>query len=86
MADKATSAIGVEQIWVTVTEGAELTGYSRDHVQKLARENWKLSEDERLIKIRKHSSGYAIWLPDLMNYIAEHGLGPYQKLNSSKNV
>jgi hypothetical protein len=69
----------VEEIWVNVTEGAEKTGYYRDHVQKLARDNWKLPEEERLIKIRKRTNGYDIWLPDLMNYVENHGLGPYKR-------
>lgn len=59
----------VEEIWVNVAEGAEITGYHPDHVRRLARENGRLPEEQRYIQIRKDSSGYAIWLPDLMNYI-----------------
>jgi hypothetical protein len=77
MVEKPASDIGVEQIWVNVTEATGITGYSRVHVQKLARDNWKLPEAQRLIRIRKRSSGYDIWLPDLVNYIENHGLGPY---------
>jgi hypothetical protein len=68
-----------EEIWVSTGEGAQITGYHRDHVQKLARDNWKLPEQERLIRIRKRARGYDIWLPDLVNYISEHGYGPHQK-------
>jgi hypothetical protein len=71
-----------EEVWVNTTEGAEITGYHRDHVQKLARDSWKLPESERLIKIRKRSHGYDIWLPDLVNYIRNHGLGPYNRLKT----
>jgi hypothetical protein len=59
----------VEEIWVNVAEGAEKTGYHPDHVRRLARENRRLSEDQRFIRIRKGGHGYAIWLPDLMNYL-----------------
>jgi hypothetical protein len=70
----------IEEIWVSTGEGAEITGYHRDHVQKLARDNWKLPEDERLIRgIRKRKWGYDIWLPDLMSYIEKHGHGPFKK-------
>lgn len=70
-----------KEIWVNVTEGAEITGYNRDHVQKLARDNWNKPEDERLIKVKRRSSGYDIWLPDLIRYIEEHGHGPHKKRN-----
>ena len=76
MVEKPASDISVEEIWVNVTEGAEITGYHPDHVRELARNNWKLSEEERLIKIRKRSHGYDIWLPDLVRYKSEHGRGP----------
>jgi hypothetical protein len=82
MAEKQTSDLSVEEIWVNVTEGAELSGYNPDHVRLLARNNWKLAEEERLIKIRKRSHGYDIWLPDLMKYRAEVGRGPHEKDSS----
>jgi hypothetical protein len=59
----------IEEIWVNVAEGAEKTGYHPDHVRRLARENSRLPEAERFIRIRKDSHGYAIWLPDLMNHL-----------------
>jgi hypothetical protein len=64
----------IEEIWVNVAEGAEKTGYHPDHVRRLARENGRLPEDQRFIRIRKDSHGYAIWLPDLMNYTEQPGL------------
>jgi hypothetical protein len=68
-----------EETWVNVTEGAERTGYSRDHVQELARVNWNKPETERLIKVRRRSNGYDMWLPDLVAYIETHGHGPKRK-------
>ena len=66
----------IEQIWVNVTEGAELTGYNRNYVVKLAKKIWDKPEQERLIKLRRRSNGYELWLPDLINYMTEHGYGP----------
>ncbi|HEX2620337.1 MAG TPA: hypothetical protein VHL11_09325 [Phototrophicaceae bacterium] len=69
------------QEWVNVTEGAEITGYHPDYVRKLARDNSRLPEEERVIKVRQRSHGYQIWLPDLRNYIESIGNGPLQKRN-----
>jgi hypothetical protein len=68
-----------EETWVNVTEAAEITGYSRIHVLRLATQNWRLPENERLIRLRKRSSGYDIWLPDLASYIVNHGRGPHER-------
>jgi hypothetical protein len=68
----------VDEIWVNVTEATQLTGYSRIHMLRLATQNWRLPENERLFRLRKRSNGYEIWLPDLMDYIANHGHGPHK--------
>lgn len=68
-----------EEIWVSATEAAQITGYSAVHLRKVVRENFRLPEEERLIKIRKRSRGYDMWLPDLLVYMEEHGNGPHQK-------
>jgi hypothetical protein len=70
-----------EEIWVNVTEAAQITGYSRIHVLRLATQNWKLPEEARLIRLRKRSNGYDIWLPDLVSYIVNHGHGPHERLS-----
>jgi hypothetical protein len=59
----------VEEIWVNVAEATKITGYNLDHVRRLARENWRLPEDQRRIRVRKDDHAYAIWLPDLINYV-----------------
>lgn len=64
------------EIWVTVTEGAEITGYNRDYVKKLVVKVWKQPEEDRLIKLRRRSYGYEIWLPDLIEYSQNIGRGP----------
>ncbi len=67
-----------QQIWVTTREGAEVTGYNSQYLEKLANKNWRLPEDERLIKLRKRSGRYELWLPDVLIYIEEIGYGPHQ--------
>ena len=67
-----------QEIWVMTTEGAELTGYNRAYLEQVARDNWKLAEDKRLIKVRMRARRYEIWLPDLLRYIDEIGYGPHQ--------
>jgi hypothetical protein len=74
----------IEQIWVNVAEGAEKTGYHPDHVRRLARENERLPEAQRFIRIRKDPREYAIWLPDLMNY-AKRG-NPFANSDSSHQL
>jgi hypothetical protein len=71
-----------EEIWVTTTEAAEITGYDRKYLQKLASRNWKQPEDERSIRLRLRSNRYHMWLPDLIRYINEEGYGPYGKRGS----
>jgi hypothetical protein len=68
-----------QEIWVNVTEAAEITGYFRDHLRKLATRIWKQPEDKREIRLRKRSSGYEIWLPDLLAYIEKPARGPQPK-------
>jgi hypothetical protein len=71
----------VQEIWVTAAEGAEKTGFHLDHVRRLARENWRLPEDERFIRLRKESKEYALWLPDLMNYVTKNMFLDDQKID-----
>ncbi len=65
-----------QEIWVLTGEGAELTGYSQEYLEKMANKNWRLPEDDRLIKTRKRRGRYELWLPDLLRYIEEIGNGP----------
>ena len=72
-------ADNVEEIWVTVTEAAKLTGYSRHRVQRIAYNNWSLPEEEREIVMRRNSAGYLIYLPSLVEYALIPGNGPQPK-------
>jgi hypothetical protein len=67
-----------QEIWVMTEEGAEITGYSRNYLQQLAKKIFDQPEEERLVRIRMRSRRYEFWLPDLMHYIAEIGYGPHQ--------
>ncbi len=69
----------VDEIWVNVTEASEITGYNIEHMRRLARENWKLPEEERSIRILKRSNRYDVWLPDVVNYVSNLGRGPQGK-------
>ena len=69
----------VEPTWVNVTEAAAITGYNRQYFLKLAAKLWQQPEATRPIKMRKRSSGYDLWLPDLMVYIEKEARGPYVK-------
>jgi hypothetical protein len=76
--------IDVYETWVNVTEAAEITGYSRDRVQRIAYNNWKVPEEEREIKVERRSHGYMIWLPSLIAYSkkptgSRGGRGPRSK-------
>lgn len=76
---KPTGDISVEEIWVNVTEAAEITGYSRDRVLRIAHNNWRLPEAEREIEVERRSHGYMIWLPSLYKYLDRPGKGPQRK-------
>ena len=67
-----------QEIWVMTEEGAEITGYSRNYLQQLAKKIFDQPEEERLVRIRMRSRRYEFWLPDLIHYIAEIGYGPHQ--------
>lgn len=67
-----------QEIWVMTGEGSAITGYNALYLQKMARRNLALPEDERQFKVRMRGNRYEIWLPDLLRYIEEVGNGPHQ--------
>ena len=67
-----------QEIWVMTSEGSAITGYNALYLQKMARRNLALPEDERQFKVRMRGNRYEIWLPDLLRYIEEVGNGPHQ--------
>jgi len=72
----------VAQVWVTVTEAAQATGYNRQYITRLAQRISYQMEDQREIKIKRYSSGYHIWLPDLIAYMSRTRHGPHPKKTS----
>jgi hypothetical protein len=79
MTEQPVSDIDVQDIWVNVTEGAEMVGYHRMTVFKLVQTNWNLPEDEREIRVQRRSHGYMLWLPDLIKYSGKKGHAPQPK-------
>jgi hypothetical protein len=73
----------VEAIWDNVTEGAQITGYSREYMVKLAKKIFDRPEHEREVRIRKRTNGYDLWLPDLVAYMQQSDHGPYRKKSRS---
>jgi hypothetical protein len=74
-----------EQIWVSTSEGAAITGYNQVYLKILARKISHLPEDERLIQVRNRTGRYELWLPDLIKYIEEHGYGPHKPTESNNH-
>ena len=69
-----------DEIWVNITEGAQAVGYHREHLKKLVWLLYKKPEEEREIRLRRRSSYWEIWLPDLAAYIENKpGRGPKKK-------
>jgi hypothetical protein len=83
MTEQPVSDIVVHETWVNTSEAAELTGYHRNYVQKLARDNWSLPENERQILVQRHPNGYMLWLPALVEYLSEKSRGPHPKRKHS---
>jgi len=67
-----------EEIWVNTAEAAEITGYNRQYVMKLAQKMSLQPEEEREIKIRRRYV-YELWLPDLIAYVESARRGPQPK-------
>ena len=72
----------VEEIWVNMSEAAEISGYSYHRVRKLAWQMGQEPEEQRAIKVRKRSNGWEMWLPDLMSYAQRSRTGPPLKSKS----
>lgn len=55
--------------WYTVKESADITGYSTDHIRRLAREAHNATDNPK-ITVAKTPNGFLIWLPSLVDYRA----------------
>lgn len=85
MADKPANDIDIDEIWVSITEAAEKTGYNPYTLRKLAWSVSKKPEDEREFKMRQRSYGWELWLPDLLAYIEKPGHGPQGSRKQDNN-
>jgi hypothetical protein len=85
MTDTKIEKIEPKEIWVDLREAAELTGYNLESIRKVAYRIAQQSEDEREIKIRKRSSRWEFWLPDLITYVKRplRGARPNDKKQTS---
>lgn len=79
MSDAELEKLDSQEIWVVLYEAVELTGYSIDGIRRIANRIGKLPAEERPIKMRKRSSRWELWLPDLLVYMNEQNRGPHQK-------
>ena len=77
MSDPQTEKI--EEIWVNTAEATEITAYNYHSVRKLIQRFANQPEDEREVKMRRRSTGWEMWLPDLMKYLDKPGRGPQPK-------
>jgi hypothetical protein len=73
----------VEAIWVNTAEGAEITGYNPQSLKNIAYKMAQEPEDQRVIKVRRRSSRWELWLPDLMLYVNRQRPGPILKSKKS---
>ncbi|HEX2623334.1 MAG TPA: hypothetical protein VHL11_24405 [Phototrophicaceae bacterium] len=71
--------LSISEDWVNLNEAAQITGYNRVHLLKLAQRIFRKPEEDREIKIRRRSNGYDMWLPDLMKYRNSPSHGPQRK-------
>jgi hypothetical protein len=74
----------VEEMWVTISEAAKLTGYSKDRLQRIAQSNWNRPEAEREVTLKKDSYGYyLVLLPSIIQYTLKARRGPRSKSKHS---
>jgi len=85
MSDVELEKIEPKEIWVDLYEAAEIIGYNYHSMRRLIYGMSQQPEDEREIKLRKRTSRWELWLPDLIKYVEKPGRGPYGKRSDSNN-
>jgi hypothetical protein len=81
MSDSEREKFDSQEIWVDIYEAAERTGYSIDGMRKVAQRIGRQPEEEREIKMRKRTSRWELWLPDVITYVQ----GPIRGARSKQN-
>jgi hypothetical protein len=75
-----------EQIWVNTAEATEATGYNYHSIRKLIQRIASQPEETREIKMRRRSTGWELWLPDLMAYVDKPRSGPPIKRKKEESL
>jgi hypothetical protein len=83
MSDAELEKLDSQEIWVDLYEAAEVTGYSRTSIRNLVYRVSQQPEDEREIQLRKRSSRWELWLPDIMAYLKGPRHFPQRKRKES---
>jgi hypothetical protein len=81
MSDAELEKLDSQEIWVDIYEAAERTGYSVDGMRKVAQRIGRQPEEEREIKMRKRTSRWELWLPDVIDYVQRPIRGARSKQN-----
>ncbi len=84
MSDIDLEKIESKEIWVDLFEATEITGYNYESMRKVAQRISRQPEEERAIKMRKRTSRWELWLPDLLAYVKTPGRGPHRKPTSQE--
>lgn len=86
MSDMELNKIESKEIWVDLFEAAEITGYNYHSMRRLIYGISQYPEDEREIRLRKRTSRWELWLPDLIDYVRRPGRGQRAKKDEDKNT
>jgi hypothetical protein len=86
MAEKPDHDLNVDEIWVNTTEAAEFTGYNYHSIRKVIQRIASQPEESREIKMRRRTTGWEMWLPDLMAYVKRPRSGPPIKRKIEKPI
>ena len=79
MSDTELEKIESQEIWVNTAEATEITGYNYHSIRRLIQRFANQPEEKRDVKMRRRSTGWEMWLPDLMAYVAKPRPGPQIK-------
>jgi len=80
MSEADLEKIDSKGIWVDIFEAAEITGYNYHSMRSLVQRISNQPEAEREIRIRKRTSRWELWLPDIYAYLDKPGRGPKHKI------
>ena len=85
MSDAELEKTESKEIWVDIYEAAEMAGYNYHSMRRLVQKVANQPEAEREIRLRKRTSRWELWLPDMFAYLDKPGRGPQPKRKISDN-